>query len=118
VAEATQKWSGTSLCSLREHCLLCHERFRVDRSQLQRSLVCSYEDFASEPQRCLDSIYRFLGLPRHESSLQVSARESDRYLGRWQQYLSSEDAAERADALELVRRFGARVREFGYSLAM
>jgi hypothetical protein len=111
VAHATQKWSGTTLESLVEHWIVCHERFRADHARLQSVLVYNYEAFARDPQQVIDSIYAFIGVPPHPNSVAVRADDNDRYFAHWHELMRTSP-----EAGSLIARCEARVQSLGYSL--
>jgi len=106
VAYATQKWSGTSISSLIEHWLLCHERFLSDLPRLRRCLVLRYEDFVARPQEVLDEAYRFVGINSEPLNRDVHQHLDLRYYEKW-----NEDAR----SARLPSGYEERANRFGYS---
>ena len=81
VSLATQRWkvSITSLHSLFEHWLLCHEVFEQDKKYLKHVYELKYEEYIENSARCHEEIAAFLG-----TRLPTPAREdSFRYVTRW-----------------------------------
>ena len=114
VAYATQKWSRTSISSLIEHWLLCHERFLEDKDRLYRSFQIRYEDLVADQPAVLSQIFSFLGLPEVSIAPMTKYGLNENYLKKWR----------RSCALPLmgwanrrtIRRFQTRVERFGYTL--
>jgi len=114
VAYATRKWSRTSLYSLIEHWLHCHERFDQDRPHLNRVRVIRYEDFVANPSDSLREIYAFLGFAHRPTTIRIRSDVNDKYLSQW-----------RSDCRKLLAsrylrylsaRLGPRAHTFGYRL--
>src|SRR2546421_5441261 len=51
VSMASQKWSMSSLHSLFEHWLRCHELFNMDKKYLRNVYELTYEDYVENPER-------------------------------------------------------------------
>ena len=113
VAYATQKWSLTSVASLVEHWLLCHEAFERDAGRLDRVLSIRYEDFVATPQPLLVRICEFLGVAPTTLHHRVRTDINAKYFARW---LKLRDGLRRGYAQKIVDRFGERVLRFGYRL--
>jgi Sulfotransferase domain. len=80
VSLATQTWkvSITSLHSMFEHWLLCHEVFEQDKKYLKHVYELKYEEYIENSARCHEEIAAFLG-----TRLPTPAREdSFRYVTR------------------------------------
>ncbi|MCP5108396.1 MAG: sulfotransferase, partial [bacterium] len=60
---ATRKWSKTTIDSLLEHWITCHNIFERDKVHLKHLYVLKYEDFVNDPDAFLKEIYDFLGIP-------------------------------------------------------
>ncbi len=114
VSYATQKWSKTSLESLLEHWLVCHEIFLEDAPHIRRLTLVRYEDFVSDPQRVVGRIQEQLGLAPGESSFAARSGINDSYFKRWNARLRP---LQRRQHEELSRRLEERANRFGYSLA-
>ncbi len=114
VAYATKKWSRTSLRSLLEHWLVCHETFLADRELLRDVLVVKYEHFVADPDAQLRAIYRFLELDPHPTSLAVEPDVNRAYFERWRRLGNWWPGKLYREAL--ARRYEERVNRFGYSL--
>lgn len=119
VGYATQKWTETPIRELLEHTLIAYEVALRDSAVLGgTSPGCvhfvRYEDLASAPQREIDRICAFLGLPAMPVTQKVRADANGRYLEMW--------SAERKSIVRrLLRRplpldLESRSRRFGYSL--
>ncbi len=116
VAYATQKWSGTSVGSLIEHWLACHERFEQDRPHLGRLHVLRYEDLVERPQAVLQGVFSFLGLQSLAGIPQVRPDVNAAYFEQWRGYADGSCPEHRSDARRIVLQYGSRVGEFGYDL--
>lgn len=111
VSMATSKWSGTSLVSLVEHWLKCHEILEEDLPRLRRALVVAYEDFVADAPGILGKLFERLGLPPANVEFEVRPGLNEAYFEQWGRE-SGGDAELRARLPE----FEARVGRFGYSL--
>jgi hypothetical protein len=114
VSYATQKWSETSLESLLEHWLVCHEVFLEDAPQIQRLALVRYEDFVSDPERVVGGVQAFIGLEPAAAGRSARAGINDDYFKRWRARLNPVRKRENA---ELASRFEERANRFGYGLA-
>ncbi|HEY3134461.1 MAG TPA: sulfotransferase [Blastocatellia bacterium] len=106
VAYATQKWSGTSITSLIEHWLLCHERFLSDLPRLRKCFVIRYEDFVARPQEVMDEVYRFVGINSEPLNRDVHKHLDEKYYNEW-----SKDH----QTTRLPLSYEERANRFGYS---
>src|SRR4030095_15300480 len=63
VSIAIQKWkvNVTSLHSLFEHWLHCHELFEEDKRYLKQVYELTYEDYIQRPDKCHQEIAAFIG---------------------------------------------------------
>jgi|SRR5580704_1835267 hypothetical protein len=114
VSLATRKWAGSSLASLIEHWLHCHDLFERDRSHLQRVLVLKYEDLTRGSDSRLERIWQFLGVtPLSSGALDPGGNE--RYFTVWQQLATDEKG--RGVYRRTIAQFEKRVQRYGYSLA-
>jgi hypothetical protein len=114
VSLATQKWCKSSLASLIEHWLLCHDLFVQDRLHLSHVIVLQYEDIIRATQPQFERVCDFLGLTTHASSvLNPSGNES--YFAAWQK-LSTDRQGHRIYE-QIITHYETRVRHYGYSLA-
>lgn len=118
VSYATQKWIKnplySSLYSLFEHWLSCHERFDLDTEYLQRSLVIKYEDFVAAPQIILNNIYAFLDINSITLNKKVNFNVNNKYFLKWQGL--RKDKLKSFYTKYLIARFKKRIDPFGYSL--
>jgi hypothetical protein len=113
VSLATRKWSGSSMASLVEHWLHCHDLFERDRSFLERVLTLKYEDIIRATHSPLEQIWKFLGLaPFASTTLDPSGNE--RYFTIWRELATTEKG--RVVYEQAVAQFENRVRNYGYSL--
>jgi Sulfotransferase family len=109
VSLATQKWSRTSLSSLLRHWVVAHKTFEADRPYLTRAHVVSYEHLVSRTQECLDSVYAFLELEPHPTTLDARPDGNEVYFARWREL-------SRVRRAVLERRLERDVSRFGYRL--
>jgi Sulfotransferase family len=114
VAYATQKWSKSSLESLVNHWVTCHDIFAQDRVHLKNVCVLRYEDFVSNPQQALGSICSFLNLPAVLQSPEVDLKVNQRYRGMWLELKQS--AAGKKIASRIERLYGKAMLSYGYNL--
>jgi len=111
---ATQNWSRTTLESLIEHWLICHERFMLDRKLLQHCEMLRYESFVSHPEVTLQNVQRFLQLPIEPLGTEVSSGHNERYFNAWSIAAQDPKLGEMIAACQ--DKFEKRVRKFGYTL--
>jgi len=113
VSYATQKWSETSLESLLEHWLVCHEIFLEDAPHIQRLMLVRYEDFVADPAGVVGRIQERLGLDPSGAAFKARTGINDSYFKQWNARLRPRQKREHT---ELARRFEERANRFGYSL--
>jgi hypothetical protein len=106
VAYATQKWSGTSITSLIEHWLLCHERFLSDLPRLRKCFVIRYEDFVARPREVTDEVYRFVGINSVRLNHGVQKDRDKKYYDKW---------SEEHRSIQLPPGYEERANRLGYS---
>jgi hypothetical protein len=113
VSYATQKWSKTSLESLLEHWLVCHEIFLADAPNIRKLALVRYEDFVAEPAGVVGGIQERLGLTPSEAAFKARSGINDSYFARWNGRLRP---LRRRQHGELARRHEEGANRFGYSL--
>ena len=111
---ATQNWSRTTLDSLLEHWLTCHERFLLDRKLVENSLLIRYESLVAHPQVMLEQIQKFLNLSVEPLGTEVSGGHNERYFNAWS--LAAEDKQLAPTIENCEQQFEKRIRRFGYTL--
>jgi hypothetical protein len=81
VSMATQKWkvSITSLHSMFEHWLYCHELFEEDKKYLKHLYELTYEDYIENPAKSHEEIAAFIGTRVPEPSKE----DKFRYVSQW-----------------------------------
>jgi RimJ/RimL family protein N-acetyltransferase len=113
-ALASAGWAqDLTVTDLIEHWLICHETFQGDIPYLKRLATVRYEELAVCPQRTVDAVYAFLGLPPHPLGEEIEPHVNARYLAQWR--AMSQDSQHRRD-IERAMHLEERVRGFGYSL--
>lgn len=121
---ATRKWSGTSVESLIEHWLVCHEALAEDLALgggVERAVrVVRYEELARDPRGVLAEIEAWLGLPPRtgvaaDAALEFRPDGNDAYFRRHRAERASGEFAE--DWARAEARFSERARAAGYDLA-
>ena len=113
VSYATQKWSETSLESLLEHWVVCHEIFLEDAPHIQRLMLVRYEDFVADPGIVVGRIQERLGLAPSGAGFKARVGINDDYFKRWNARLKPWQRREHG---ELARRYEERANRFTYSL--
>jgi hypothetical protein len=113
VSYATQKWSETSLESLLEHWLVCHEIFLEDAPYVRKLILVRYEELVSDPAGVVGRIQERLGLSPSGAAFKARTGINDDYFKRWNARLKP---WRRREHMELAGRFEARANRFGYSL--
>ena len=89
VSMATQKWSLTSLHSLFDHWLRCHDLFVHDKQYLKRVYELTYEDYIENPQKHHNQIADFIDTRVSDQMEPVSPAHNRKYLEHWLNLLSS-----------------------------
>ena len=116
VALATQKWSRTSLNSLFDHWLRCHDIFTADKPHLEHCYQLTYEDYTSDPQKYMFEIATFLGLTvRGGTDWPTIKNYNDRYLDQWRSM--TQNPLYRSYCLHLIAKYGDRFSQYGYSFS-
>jgi hypothetical protein len=113
VSYATQKWSETSLESLVEHWLVCHEIFLADAPHIGKLVLVRYEDLVSDPAGVVGRIQEHLGLEPSGAAFKARTGINDDYFKRWNARLRPWQRRQHA---ELAERYEERTNRFGYSL--
>ena len=113
VSYATQKWSETSLESLLEHWLVCHEIFMEDAPHIRKLVLVRYEDFVADPAGVVGRIQERLGLAPSEAAFKARTGINDDYFKRWN---ARRKPWQKRQHGELAQRHEARTNRFGYSL--
>ena len=117
VSYATQKWSKTSIKSLLNHWLTCHNIFLDDSKYLTNLYSISYEDLVSDPLDTIDGIYNFVGLNNpieHKTNLTTKVNKSinNKYFQMWLKDYKEMTWLKKID----IKIFSTRFKKFKYSL--
>lgn len=116
VSYATQKWSKTSIVSLLEHWLICHEIFEADRKHLENVFTLKYKDLVSNPDHTIMNVYNFIGLPIFTNTPYYPEPIYDnidqKYFNLWEKEYTSLSKEEKNRILLLEKRLN----HFSYSL--
>jgi hypothetical protein len=110
VSYASQKWSESSLDSLIEHWLVCHEILLEDAPRIRRLMLVRYEDFVADPAAIVAGIHEGLGLTPSGATFAAESGINDAYFRRWK------SPPRRREHAEFEGRFEERANRFGYSL--
>jgi hypothetical protein len=90
VSMATQKWSLSSLHSLFEHWLRCHDLFEQDRQHLTHVYELTYEHYVENPAKHHSQIADFIGTRLTSHQLEpLSLAHNEKYLDRWSNLLTN-----------------------------
>lgn len=116
VSCATAKWSNTSMYSLMEHWLRCHERFDRDRKYLQNVIVVKYENFVASPQQTLDLVFDCIGVDAISMAPQINPNANQNYFAKWRQMKYQQGWLKSIYCQVIENLFEKRVNRFGYSL--
>jgi len=114
VSLATRKWCDSSLRSLMEHWLRCHDLFAEDRKHLQRVLVLRYEDIIRSTQSQLDHVCNFIGVVPHSPPL-LNPSGNENYFAAWRNLSSDRRTYE--ECRQVTAQYEMKARQYGYSLA-
>jgi len=104
------------LWSLLRHWFACYDTFSADAPRIDRLLVLRYEDLLSAPQRTLDQLLSFVGLPPASDAVagEVSTGPSGRYRAEWERLVTRPWYRPYGELL--IRRFEADARRYGYGM--
>jgi Sulfotransferase family len=115
VSMATQKWSFTSLHSLFEHWLRCHDIFERDRPYLKHVYEIKYEDYIQDPETHHRKIAHFLDTGVGTAPMEVlTSGYNERYLQLWKNLLS--DSSWKQYYQYIASTYEAKFVKHGYSL--
>jgi Sulfotransferase family len=90
VSLATQKWTMTTLHSLFEHWLICHQWFDEDKRYLKHLYELSYEDYIQAPRKYHEELAAFIGTNAPRDGMEeISGVHNQRYLERWSNLLTN-----------------------------
>ena len=117
VALAQQKWTGTSVSSLIEHWLVCHETMREDLPALRRFLRVNYESFIHSPASTMSRIYEFLQLTPQAVSTVVRSNGNDVYFNTWRRAIAG-IGPDATLSRRLVRLVMPRAIHWGYPISI
>ncbi len=110
VAVATQKWCKTSLLSMLDHWVVCHQYFLQDASELRHVLLIQYEELVSNPAPVLERVFKFLDLRPIDPLAEIRGGLNDRYIDQWQAFQENAQISHRLAEIEPYAN------AFGYSV--
>jgi len=113
VSMATLKWSRSSLDSLLEHWVLCHQLLESDRPHLKRVLLIRYEELIRASAPLLEQVRSFLGL-HSPAPAELDSNGNERYFAAWRSFTMRGEG--RVIFRDLVAKYERAVQEYGYSL--
>ena len=115
VSMASQKWSFTSLHSLFEHWLCCHDIFEQDRRHLKHVYELRYEDYIQDPETHHRNIAHFLDTGVGTAPMEgLSSGYNQRYLQLWKNLLS--DSSWKHYYRYIASTYEPKFAKYGYSL--
>lgn len=74
---------GLPIWLLIRHWMVCHDRFRRDRSQLKNLMVIRYEDLTDRPASVLENVWEFLDLEVFNPMREIKSGINQKYFDRW-----------------------------------
>ena len=110
---ATKKWSKTSLYSLVNHWLICHNKYLSDRTHLARHLDLKYEDLVSKPDEVFSQIQTFLNTPIERTDIQIKSGVNDKYFTDWNKRRNN--LIHRWDIRKAESKFEDQINAYNYS---
>jgi hypothetical protein len=113
VALATEKWSKSSLESLIEHWVLCHNILYQDKKYLNHYLELNYTYFVKYPHKTLKNIYHFLSVQEKSISIEIDPRIDQKYFTIWKN-LERKIIYKRV-IYDIIDKYEESVNRFGYS---
>lgn len=118
VALAMQRQTKTSVQSLIEHWLICHEWLERDRQHVQRLLLVRYEALVKQSQATINKVLSFLQLEPRLSSLELLPRQDGTWPDSGRNQRSRALLEEPLDGETIIHKYEDRVAAFGYSLRL
>jgi len=112
VSYATQKWSKTSISSLIEHWLTCHDIYINDRKYLNNEIWFTYEHLVNKPKLIINHIAKFLDTDIDYQG--EFSNENHQYFSRWD--CSKLYFMHQFQKQKIISKFEERINSFGYSL--
>lgn len=114
VAFATKKWSKTSLDSLINHWLICHDIYQNDKNDLINKIEFKYEDFVLDPNDYINRIFTKLNLSPIKTHYEIKKNTNQKYFDKWEKY--SNGIFTKRTIRKIIKKYESRVNSFGYSL--
>ena len=111
---ATKKWSKTSLDSLIDHWIVCHEIYNKDKKNLIRSINFKYEDLIDNPEKILKTISNFLKIKIINSDIEIRKGINQKYFKIWEKKKNSFFSKNKIR--KIIKKYENEVNNFGYSL--
>lgn len=117
VALSTKKWAPRhSYRAVFENWFAAHDTMRRDAVHIERLHVVKYEDLVTRPGEVLAGVTAFLGLTGSIPVDVIQGGRSSAYEQTWRGWQTSKSPYLAWRHRDLVRRFDARAREYGYRL--
>ena len=114
VSLATKKWSKTTLNSLIEHWLICHEKFKLDSTYLKNISLIRYEEFVSSPQNIINKLFDNIGIESIILNRKIKKNINEKYFEEWRKKKKKYISKMYIEKLE--NKYKKRVLKFGYDL--
>jgi Sulfotransferase family len=112
---ATQNWCMTSMHSLFEHWLQCHDIFEKDKKYLKHVYELNYEEYIECPDKYHDEIATFIGTRVEKANVElVSTAHNKKYFDTWNALLLRSPF--RSYYRCIARKYESRFAVYGYSL--
>jgi hypothetical protein len=117
VSLSTKKWAkGASYDTLFDNWFAAHDIMRRDAPQIERLQIVKYEDLVLSPDDVLAETAEFLHLDGAIPSKSLQGGRSSSYEQTWDEWRTSLNPVPRLRARHLVRKYGTRADEYGYSM--
>jgi hypothetical protein len=122
VAMSHKRWpccGNMQLDTLVEHWIKQHQLMRADAPQVRQFMWLRHEELTAEPERLLQEVFAFAGLPPHtfdDLGALVKRDSNGKYRQQYREALADPKGA--ASHTNLVNRFEAQIQalHLGYSL--
>ena len=111
VSFATQKWAHTGLPELMEHWSLAHAAMQKDIPRLKHQMLLRYEDLVAAPDRHLEAVYKFIGIPPVRVDQPVSDELNAGYFALWEKHKLSNP-----ESLKSILKHEETLSRFGYAV--
>jgi hypothetical protein len=106
--------SRSTIRSLINHWVHCHEIFNSDKVHLKNYMVVKYERFVRDTSSTLGEIYDFIDVEKDIINERIISDINEKYFKKWERFRGNIFLKSYANTI--IERFDFKVSRFGYSL--